>query len=77
LYQRVEHGDLDCAIIAQPPFELPKIHVWYPIREEPLVLLCAGDLAGDTVEGLLLAEPFIRMDRNAWTGRIRAMAETG
>jgi DNA-binding transcriptional LysR family regulator len=71
LYQRVEQGDLDCAIIARPPFELPKTMAWNPVREEPLVLLCAADLAGDTAEELLLAAPFIRMDRNAWTGRRR------
>jgi DNA-binding transcriptional LysR family regulator len=70
LYQRVEQGDLDCAIIVRPPFEISKTMAWHPIREEPLALLCAGDLASDTVEQLLLAAPFIRMDRNTWTGRI-------
>jgi DNA-binding transcriptional LysR family regulator len=43
---------------------------WHPIREEPLALLCPGGLEGDAIDRHLAAEPFIRMDRNAWTGQI-------
>lgn len=70
LYDRLEQGDLDCVITGRPRFALPKSMVWHPIREEPLVLLCAGGLEGDAIDRHLSAEPFIRLDRNAWTGQI-------
>ena len=69
LYQRLEQGELDCVVTGQPRFPLPKSMSWYPIREEPLVLLCAGSLEGDSIDQLLAAAPFIRMDRNSWTGQ--------
>lgn len=70
LYHRLEQGDLDCVITGRPSFALPKTMTWHPIREEPLVLLCPGGLEGDAIDRHLAAEPFIRMDRNAWTGQI-------
>lgn len=70
LYHRLEQGDLDCVITGRPSFALPKSMAWHPIREEPLVLLCADGLEGDAIDRHLSAEPFIRMDRNAWTGQI-------
>jgi DNA-binding transcriptional LysR family regulator len=70
LYHRLEHGDLDCVITGRPSFTLPKSMAWYPIREEPLVLLCPASLEGDTIDRHLAAVPFIRLDRNAWTGQI-------
>ena len=42
LYHQLEHSDLDCMITGRPSFALPKSMVWYPIREEPLILLCPG-----------------------------------
>ncbi len=70
LYERLERGDLDCAITGRPRFALPKTMAWYPIREEPLLLLCPGDLEGTALDTLLTAAPFIRMDRNSWVGQI-------
>jgi molybdate transport repressor ModE-like protein len=70
LYHRLEQGDLDCMITGRPSFALPKSMAWHPIREEPLVLLCPGSLEGDAIDRHLAAEPFIRMDRHAWTGQI-------
>jgi DNA-binding transcriptional LysR family regulator len=70
LYHQLEHSDLDCMITGRPSFALPKSMVWYPIREEPLILLCPAGLKGDAIDRHLAAAPFIRLDRNAWTGQI-------
>src|SRR3954468_16433672 len=70
LYQRLEQGDLDCMITGRPRFALPKSMMWFPIREEPLVLLCPSSLEGDAIDQLVTAAPFIRMDRNSWMGQI-------
>ncbi len=70
LYDQLEQGDLDCMLTGRPQFALPKTMTWYPIWEEPLVLLCAADREGDAIDRHLAAEPFIRLDRNAWAGQI-------
>ena len=61
---------MDCMITGRPSFALPKTMAWYPVREEPLVLLCAAVLEGDKISRHLAAEPFIRLGRNAWAGQI-------
>jgi DNA-binding transcriptional LysR family regulator len=66
----LERGELDCALTARPHFPVPKSMAWHRLRDEPLVLIAPDDLAGDTVGQLLQAAPFIRMDREAWTGRL-------
>jgi DNA-binding transcriptional LysR family regulator len=70
LYGMVERGDLDCALTPRPHFDLPKSVSWHPVRVEPLTLAVPGDLAGDDIEELLRTEPFIRIDRRVWTGRL-------
>jgi molybdate transport repressor ModE-like protein len=70
LYRILERGDLDCALIVHPPFPLPKSLFWYEIRREPLTVISPGDLPGGTAEDLLRTAPLIRMDRDAWTGRL-------
>lgn len=70
LYHRLEQGDLDCVVTGRPSFTLPKSMAWHPIRAEPLVLLCPAGLEGDAIDRHLAAEPFIRLDRNAWSGQI-------
>ncbi|HVJ55423.1 MAG TPA: LysR substrate-binding domain-containing protein [Aliidongia sp.] len=70
LYQQLEEGEIDCAITVQPRFRLPKRMGWHPIRSEPLVLVTPADLAGSDARTLLMAAPFIRIDRTAWSGHI-------
>ena len=70
LYRMLERGALEGALIVRPHFPLPKGVFWYEIRREPLILVSPGDLAGGTVEELLRSAPLIRMDREAWTGRL-------
>lgn len=70
LYHSVLAGDVDAAVIVQPPFQVPKSLEWITLREEPLVLLTpAATEAASTMEALESA-PFIRYDRNQWGGQI-------
>jgi DNA-binding transcriptional LysR family regulator len=71
LYRKVLDGnDLDLAIIAEPPFSIPKSCHWRLLREEPLVLLIKASSASRKPRAILASEPFIRLDRNVWPGRL-------
>src|ERR1700722_347944 len=71
LYRKVLEGnDLDLAIIAEPPFSIPKSCHWRLLREEPLVLLIKASSASRKPHAILASEPFIRLDRNGWPGRL-------
>ena len=71
LYRKVLDGnDLDLAIIAEPPFAIPKSCHWRLLREEPLVLLARASAASRKPHAILASEPFIRLDRNVWPGRL-------
>ena len=70
LYGMLERNDLDCALVAEPFFPLPKSLGWRELRREPLVLVTPPDMPGETVEEVLARAPLIRMDREAWTGRL-------
>ena len=71
LYRKVLDGnDLDLAIIAEPPFSIPKSCHWRLLREEPLVLLTRASAASRKPHAILASEPFIRLDRNVWPGRL-------
>jgi DNA-binding transcriptional LysR family regulator len=71
LYNKVLDGNnLDLAIIAEPPFAIPKSCHWRLLREEPLVLLTKASAASRKPHAILASEPFIRLDRNVWPGRL-------
>jgi DNA-binding transcriptional LysR family regulator len=70
LYRKVLDGDLDAAIIAQPPFSIPKSCQWRLLREEPLILLTKATAPSRKPHAILASEPFIRLDRNLWPGRL-------
>jgi DNA-binding transcriptional LysR family regulator len=69
-YHRVLDGDLDAAVIVQPPFTIPKSCDWRVFREEPLIVLAPASMAKRDPHELLANEPFIRYDRNNWTGQL-------
>ena len=69
-YRGVLDGDLDAAIIIQPPFAIPKSCDWRVFREEPLIVLAPASMGNREPHELLANEPFIRYDRNNWTGRL-------
>lgn len=70
LYKRVSDGDLDAAIVVQPPFRLPKAIDWHPVRIEPLLLLAPAGCDVEDPHAAIVREPFIRYDRNHWGGRL-------
>jgi DNA-binding transcriptional LysR family regulator len=70
LYRGVLDGDIDAAIIAQPPFAIPKPCDWRVLREEPLIVLTRAPATSRDPHDLLVSEPFIRLDRNLWPGRL-------
>jgi DNA-binding transcriptional LysR family regulator len=70
LYRKVLDGELDAAIIAQPPFAIPKSCDWRLLREEPLILLTKAPAPSRKPHAILASEPFIRLDRNLWPGRL-------
>jgi DNA-binding transcriptional LysR family regulator len=70
LYYKVLDGELDAAIIAQPPFTIPKTCGWQVLRVEPLVVLAPVSTSVRNPHKLLSSEPFIRMERYSWAGRL-------
>jgi DNA-binding transcriptional LysR family regulator len=66
----LESGEIDCALAVRPPFRLPKSMSWRLVREEPLVAIAPARPRRQGVGALLAEHPFIRMDRNAWTGQL-------
>jgi DNA-binding transcriptional LysR family regulator len=69
-YRKVLDGELDAAIIVQPPFPIPKSCDWRVFREEPLIVLAPASMGHRDPHELLSNEPFIRYDRDNWTGRL-------
>jgi DNA-binding transcriptional LysR family regulator len=70
LYRRLLDGDLDAAILVQPPFPLPKTCAWQLVREEALFIIGPAAFQDRDPAALLVTEPFIRYDRNHWGGRL-------
>jgi DNA-binding transcriptional LysR family regulator len=70
LYERVMTRDIDLAIITRPRSRLSKDVDWSELRREKAVLLARHDIAEDDPLALIQKEPFIRYDRNYWSGRM-------
>src|SRR5690349_5306194 len=71
LYRKVLDGDdLDAVIIAQPPFAIPKSCDWRLLREEPLIVLTRAPPPSRKPHAILRSEPFIRLHRRLWPGRL-------
>lgn len=70
---RVDRGELDGAVITQPPDRLPANLVWTALYSEPLVLIVPSRphfvMPADPLE-ILARCPFLRFDRDAWTGHL-------
>jgi DNA-binding transcriptional LysR family regulator len=68
---KVGQGELDAAVVAQSPHPLPANLVWTPLYTEPMVLIVPRkphfDLPRNPLDVLRRA-PFIRFDRQTWTG---------
>jgi DNA-binding transcriptional LysR family regulator len=70
---QVEHGELDAAIVTKPPRPLASTLLWTPLYNEPMVLVVPRrphfELPEEPLEALRQA-PFIRFDRDTWTGML-------
>lgn len=70
---QVEHGELDCAIVTKPPRPLASTLLWTPLYNEPMVLVVPRRphfaLPDKPLDALRQA-PFIRFDRDTWTGML-------
>jgi len=68
---QVEHGELDAAIVTKPPRTLASMLQWTPLYHEPMVLIVPRrphfELPEAPLDALRQA-PFIRFDRDTWTG---------
>jgi DNA-binding transcriptional LysR family regulator len=70
LYQKMLGGDLDAALIPQPPFAMPKAYDWHMLREERLIVLAPASTRVRDPHAILASEPFIWPRRNSWVGRL-------
>ncbi|AWI79143.1 LysR family transcriptional regulator [Parazoarcus communis] len=68
---KVEHGEIDAAVVTQSPRSLPTSLIWTPLYTEPMVLIVPRQphfTLPDTPLDILRRAPFIRFDRHTWTG---------
>lgn len=70
LYQKVLDGEIDAAIIPQPPFAIPKAYDWCTLRTERLIVLAPASTRVRDPHALLRSQPFIRPRLNSWVGRL-------
>ena len=66
---QLERGQLDTAIVTQPPY-VPDHLEYRPFANEPLIVLAPPASSGATARDLLESYPFIRFDRNQWVGQL-------
>ncbi|MCV6574570.1 MAG: LysR family transcriptional regulator [Cohaesibacter sp.] len=75
LYEAVQHGDIDVALLVEPPFSLSKALTFSPIALEPLCHLSYHPLEDDSEEAIaksIMSTSYICYDRQSWGGRIAA-----
>ncbi len=70
LYRMVLDGDLDAALVVQPPFTVPKAYSWRLLREEPLVVLTPRANRLRDPAAILSSLPLIRQHHSTWIGRL-------
>lgn len=66
----VTKGELDAAVVTEPPNVVPTGLMWTPFYQERMVLLVPAELARKPVLSLLHDEPFLQFDPSLWTGRL-------
>ncbi len=70
LAERVEQGELDAALIADPRGSGSALCDWSLYQEQPFYVVAPAGIVASDDEELLTHYPFIRFDRQAWAGRI-------
>jgi DNA-binding transcriptional LysR family regulator len=69
LFDAVDAGKLDMALVIRPPFALQRELRWTTLAREPYRLLVPRSVRGTDAMALLAAQPFIRYDRESFGGR--------
>lgn len=67
---KIESGELDVALVADPPSTLSSQLVWHPIAREPLALIAPARVKAANARRVLAELPYIRVTRQSWTGRL-------
>jgi DNA-binding transcriptional LysR family regulator len=80
--QRVQQGELDAAVVTRPPMPLPGKLKWTALYQEPMVLIVPRNPHFSLPQAplqMLQSCPFMRFDRQAWTGHLvnQALAQCG
>jgi DNA-binding transcriptional LysR family regulator len=81
-FGQVERGELDAAVVTQPPTRTPADLLWSPLYVEPMVLVVPRkphfELPKQPLD-MLRKCPFLRFDRHTWTGALvdRALDQCG
>lgn len=70
----VSKGELDAAVVTEPPNAVPNGLMWTPFYQEPMVLIAPQEMARRSVMDLLENEAFLQFDRSLWTGRLVSYA---
>lgn len=70
LLNGVDSGELDLAIIIEPPFALPKELSVERVRSEPFVLITPPGTPEKDPLAVLAESPFVRYDRTSFGGRL-------
>ena len=61
-------GTLDAAIVTESPYTLPQTVQWTELYKEPMILISPS--SSKTSKNLNNSLPFIRFERNTWTGHL-------
>jgi DNA-binding transcriptional LysR family regulator len=70
LMHKVEQGELDAAVVSQPPFRLGKNLGWHTLVAEPLALVTPANTRLTGLAETLANNPFIGISHNSWTGQL-------
>jgi len=70
LVHLVDRGEIDAALVSDPPAGLDPDLVWNALYDEPLVVIAPIGCEAKTDVQLLKELPFIRFSRSAWAGRL-------
>jgi DNA-binding transcriptional LysR family regulator len=69
---QVLDGNLDAAIVTESPYALPQNMQWTELYTEPMILIypTVKNKKSSTAEAFFGDLPFIRFERNTWTGHL-------
>lgn len=69
LFDQVDAGELDLAVVIKPSHGVPKELLWTPLAEEPYVLALPKQLEPCDWTSIIQQQPFIRYERTSFGGR--------